>query len=50
MKRQIPPAGEFASPPLAAQSFCCCCPIVIPLLPFFALRWAVLHAAGKLRR
>jgi len=46
MKSEMHPEGEFNAQPRAAQGFVCCCPIVIPLLPFFALRWAVMKITG----
>jgi hypothetical protein len=49
MKVQDRPEEAFAPPQMAARTFFCCCPIVIPLLPFFALHWMVLKIAGKLQ-
>ncbi len=48
MKRQVQTGGQISAKTMYSRSFFCCCPIVLPLLRFFALRWAVLKAAGKL--
>lgn len=50
MNREIQPGMEANSPRLSSRSFFCCCPIILPLLPFFALRWMVLRATGKLEK
>lgn len=46
MNTEIQPGFANGAKPMAAQGCVCCCPIVIPLLPFFALRWAVMKVTG----